>query len=293
MRSRLGSIFHQTYPVQEILVLDDCSRDDSLTIIPEVAAEAGRAIRLIVNETNSGSVFVQWRRAAESARGDFVWIAEADDLSDPDFLERAAALLVADPSVVLAFTDSRTVDANGNPQWDSYKGYYATIEPGALTETAIFCGAEFVRRFLSVKNLILNVSAVVWRRTALLRALNACADSLLTYKMAGNWLLYLTALATPGAHIGYEARALNVHRRHATSVTHALDADRHIDEIARCHAIAATAFELPNAAIVKQTSYIAEVTQQLHASQAAAPTATPQADPPAKPARRRRPKVAV
>jgi glycosyltransferase involved in cell wall biosynthesis len=265
MPSRLGTVFEQTYPVQEILVLDDCSKDDSLAVIPKVAEEASRSVRMVVNETNSGSVFVQWRRAAEMAAGDYVWIAEADDLSDPDFLASATQLLTADPSVQLAFCDSRTVDAEGNPQWESYKGYYATVEPGALSETTIFDAEEFVRRFLSVKNLILNVSAVVWRRDALCRALDACAADLKEFKMAGDWLLYLTALSVPGAKIGYEERPLNVHRRHATSVTHALNADRHVAEIARCHLFAARAFKLPATAKKKQADYLAEVAKQLGA----------------------------
>jgi glycosyltransferase involved in cell wall biosynthesis len=265
--SRLGSIFDQAYPVREVLVLDDCSKDDSLIVIPRVAREANRAIRLVANEKNSGSVFVQWRRAAEMATGEFIWIAEADDLSDPDFLTRATALLNSDPNVRLAFTDSRAVDGDGTPIWDSYKGYYATMEPGALTRTEVFGASEFVRRFLSVKNLILNVSAVVWRRDALLEALEACAEDLSGFRMAGDWLLYLTALSAPGARVGYEARPLNVHRRHAQSVTHALHADRHLAEIALCHDVAARAFALPEDVGRKQADYLAEVKAQLGVGQ--------------------------
>ena len=87
--------------------------------------------------------------------------------------------------------------------------------------------------FSSVKNLILNVSAVVWRRDALLRALDRCEEDLRTFRMAGDWRLYLEVLAEPGARVAYEATPLNVHRRHAESVTHALRADRHIAEIER------------------------------------------------------------
>ena len=98
------------------------------------------------------------------------------------------------------------------------------------------------RRYLSVKNLILNVSAVVWRRDALLRALDRCQDDLGTFRMAGDWRLYLEVLAEPGARIAYEATPLNVHRRHAESVTHALRADLHIAEIEELQAFAAHIF---------------------------------------------------
>jgi len=181
-------------------------------------------------------------------------------------LLRATALLAHDPAIVLAFTDSRTIDVDGAAQWESYKGYYGTIEPGALACTEIFDAGEFVRRFLATKNLILNVSAVVWRRTALLAALDACQAELRDYRMAGDWRLYLQALSLPGARIGYEAAPLNVHRRHAQSVTHALDAGRHVAEIARCHGAARKAVALPAAICDAQTQYLREVAAQLGAT---------------------------
>ena len=280
MPERLGSIFRQTHPVREVVVLDDCSADDSLAVIPKVAAEAGRAVRLVPNEVNSGSVFAQWRKAAELAEGEFVWIAEADDLSDPAFLARTLALLQADPELRLAFSDSRTVHADGSPQWESYKGYYASVEPGALARTEVFEAEEFVRRFLSVKNLILNVSAVVWRKDALLAALEACQEELRGYRMAGDWRLYLEALRPPGARIGYEAAPLNVHRRHAESVTHALAADRHLAEIARCHRLAAEAFPAIAAAVrPAQAAYLREVAAQLGAALPAEDAIPDVADP--------------
>jgi glycosyltransferase involved in cell wall biosynthesis len=264
--------------VQEVIVLDDASTDDSATVIPAVAAHWNREIRFIPNETNSGSVFAQWRRAAELATGEFIWLAEADDAAEPDFLARTLALLGSDPAIQYAFTDSRTIDADGAAQWDSYKPYYSTVEAGALAQTEVFEARDFVERFLSVKNLILNVSAVVWRRDALLRALKACEADLKAFRMAGDWRLYLEALALPGAKVAYEAEPMNVHRRHATSVTHALNADRHVGEIARCHQIALREFALPEPVAVKQADYIAEVTQQLGAGDAKPDTATGPAD---------------
>ena len=266
MRSRMNSIFQQNYPVSEILVLDDCSRDSSVETVKAAASEAMREIRVIVNETNSGSVFVQWRRAALEAKGDLVWIAEADDLSDPYFLSKTTALFEDDPHLVMAFSDSKTIDVNGAHQWDSYKGYYSSIEPGALTATTVFSGEEFVSRFLAIKNLILNVSAVVWRREALCAAIESCRAELTHFKMAGDWLLYLTALAQPGARIGYQEEALNVHRRHAESVTHALKADIHVKEIEACHQFAQRMFSLSDQTIEAQLDYLSAVAKQLGAS---------------------------
>jgi hypothetical protein len=262
MPERLGSVFAQSLPVREVIVLDDCSTDDSLDVIRAVARRHGREIRLEPNSTNSGSVFAQWRKAAEMAQGDFLWIAEADDLSDPDFLLRATARMARDPAIRFAFTDSRTIGADGAPMWPDYKAYYATLEPGALDRSDVFAAEAFVRRFLAVKNMVLNVSAVVWRREALLEALDACAEDLRGFRMAGDWRLYLQALAAPGARVAYEATPLNVHRRHAASVTHALDGARHVEEIARCHDFARQAFPAAAAAQDAQKAYLAEVSAQ-------------------------------
>jgi hypothetical protein len=251
--------------VHEIIVLDDASTDDSAMVIPALAAQWNREIRFIANETNSGSVFAQWRRAAELANGEFIWLAEADDAAEQGFLARTLAMLSSDPGIQFAFTDSRTIDGDGAPQWESYKPYYSSVEPRALIQTEVFEANDFVQRFLSVKNLILNVSSVVWRRNALLRALSVCEADLKTFRMAGDWRLYLEALALPGAKVAYEAKPLNVHRRHATSVTHALTADRHVQEIARCHEIAMREFALPEPVVRKQAEYVAEVTRQLGA----------------------------
>ncbi len=259
MPERLGSIFRQTHPVSEIIVLDDKSSDESLEIIPAIAKDWNRQVRLLPNEVNSGSVFAQWRKAAETATGTWLWIAEADDAAHPRFLESVMAAMGGDESIVLAFSDSRTINVDGTPQWPSYKGYYSTVEACGLEQTEIFEAATFVRRFLSVKNLILNVSAVVWNRKALLHAFEQCEASVKSYKMAGDWRLYLEILSLPGAKLAYQAAPLNVHRRHLSSVTHALAADEHLAEIERCHEFVAAMFDDDAGLAARQQDYLGEV----------------------------------
>jgi glycosyltransferase involved in cell wall biosynthesis len=272
MPKRLSTIFVQSQPVREIIVLDDYSSDNSLEVIPAVAAEWGRHIRLMPNEANSGSVFKQWRKGAETANSEFVWIAEADDLCEPKFLAEVIALMRHDPLVKFAFSDSSAIDVDGLPMWPSYKGYYASVAPDALSRTGIFEAADFVQLYLSVKNLILNVSAVVWRREALLEAMDACAAELKSYKMAGDWRLYLQALTSNGARVGYCEQPLNTHRRHATSVTHSLSADKHVAEIAACHEFACKTFNLTAEIERAQATYLQEVSAQLSVKPEHTPT---------------------
>jgi len=173
-----------------------------------------------------------------------------------------------DPAIPLGFCDSKSVDADGKPVYASYKPYFATFEPDALARSEIFDGREFVERFLAVKNVILNVSAVVWRREALLRALEACEADLARLRMAGDWRVYLEALAAPGARVAYVAAPLNTHRRHASSVTHALKAENHVSEVAAIHRWLAASAKPPAGVATAQTRYLGALKQQF--AQAAA-----------------------
>jgi len=260
---RLGSIFAQSHPVEEVIVLDDASSDNSVAVIEAVAEQYDRDLTLVINDENSGSVFAQWAKAAELSSGEFVWIAEADDLAEPSFLSALVGMMAADPSIRMGFTDSKSIDAEGLPVYPDYKAYFATIEPNALTRSEVFDGAEFVSRFLGVKNTILNVSSVLWRRDALLQALKACGADLAQYRMAGDWRLYIECLAASGAKVAYVADPLNVHRRHAQSVTHSLKAQRHVDEIAAMHRTVRQKLALPRAALSAQARYLDDVAAQL------------------------------
>jgi hypothetical protein len=268
LSERLNTIFDQNHPVEEIIVLDDCSSDDSISVIMKVADERQRDLTLVINEENSGSVFAQWAKAAEMAKGEFLWIAEADDLSEPTFLSSLLNLMKADPDIALGFTDSKSIDAEGAHLYASYKPYYATIEPGALARSEVFEAKNFVTRYLGVKNTILNVSSVLWRREALLRALEASRSDLRDLRMAGDWRIYLECLAVPGAKIAYVADPLNVHRRHAASVTHSLKAQKHVAEIEGMHRVARERFGLSERETTSQATYLEEVTEQLHGTAA-------------------------
>jgi hypothetical protein len=271
LATRLGSVFQQWMPLREVILLDDASTDDSLEVARRTAEAAGRDLRIMANTENSGSVFRQWRRAAEAATGEFLWIAEADDESDPRFLTRLLAALEARPDAVMAFCDSAAIDEAGGALSDSYKSYYNRVAPGVLTADGDFAGRDFLGRCMAERNIILNVSGVLWRRHALLAGLDRCGETLAEYRMAGDWLLYADILSQPGARICYVAEPLNRHRRHGGSVTHALDAKRHVKEIASVQRVVATLLKADAAMRRRQAAYIAEVTGYLGADQPTEP----------------------
>lgn len=238
LHERLKTVAGQTLPLFELIVLDDASPDDSAQVAREFLWQCDLPWRLEVNPANSGNVFRQWRKGLELARGDYVWIAEADDLAHPEFLDRIVRKM-EETGAVLGFCDSWQIDENGERLGDSYKPYVNEENPGAFDQSFVIEGREFLEKYLSIKNVILNVSGVVFRRNALQAAIDRIGDELFEYKVAGDWRIYIELCAT-GGKVVYEAEPMNGHRRHRTSVTHALDAQRHVQEIERMHALSLT-----------------------------------------------------
>ena len=78
-------------------------------------------------------------------------------------------------------------------------------------------GSEEVEAGLAVKNTLPNVSAVLFRREALLRVMQEHIEEITQYRIAGDWLVYLLLLRDGG--LSFNAESLNQHRRHGNSVT--------------------------------------------------------------------------
>lgn len=213
---RLASVLAQTHPVYEILFLDDASTDDSVALAGKLLAAGGVDYRVIVNDANSGSPFLQWMRGATSARGEFVWIAEADDVSSPDFLETVVRGF-DDPRVALSYCESKQIDQEGLVLADNYLEYLADLGNERWRYQYVNDGCDEICRYLAVKNTIPNVSAVLFRRADLVRVLTEHLDDIRRYRIAGDWKTYLYLLA--GSWLAFFPQPLNLHRRHQQGVT--------------------------------------------------------------------------
>jgi glycosyltransferase involved in cell wall biosynthesis len=80
-------------PRVEIVLVDDGSTDDSVQLLREFATSS-RFVSLIENEENQG-VAASRNTALKAARGQFVWLADADDSWDPEILTRLSSAIIA------------------------------------------------------------------------------------------------------------------------------------------------------------------------------------------------------
>ena len=78
----LESAIGQTWSNKEILVVDDCSKDNSRSLVEKIMENNG-SVRMLKNDINRGVGFVR-QKIVENARGDFIAFFDDDDFSAPE-----------------------------------------------------------------------------------------------------------------------------------------------------------------------------------------------------------------
>ena len=232
---RINSVVKQTYPVYELIVLDDCSSDNSVEVIEKKLAEVrekypGLKISFVKNEANSGKAIAQWRKGFELATGDYVWIAEADDLGSRRFLEGVMRGF-DDPEVVLSYTESMLINSWGLMIAPNFRWSRDKEKTGHYKNSYRKDGRKEIEEILAIRCTIPNVSSVVLKKdNKYLKYL----EEALKFTQVGDWYFYTKVLEN--GKINYNHRSLNKFRIHKNSVTGgAKKAKRHYDEIVGMH----------------------------------------------------------
>jgi teichuronic acid biosynthesis glycosyltransferase TuaG len=104
------SVLSQSYVDWEMIIVDDCSIDNSVEIIERIIDDNPK-IRLIKLENNVGSA--QSRNAAlEVANGRFIAFLDSDDIWHPDKLEKQVEFMLKRKAPI-SFTSYELIDENG------------------------------------------------------------------------------------------------------------------------------------------------------------------------------------
>lgn len=233
LKRRILSIVRQTYPIYEMIILDDASKDDSKVMIKKMVAEAKRInpdlkIKMIWNEKNSGKVISQWIKGVEAASGDYVWIAEADDISRKDFLAEMMKGFEKDGDVRLAYSESAIINKYGIVILPNFRRSRDKEKTGHFNNSYIKQGKKEIEEILAIRCTIPNVSAVVFQNTP---EFLKCLKLAEKFRQVGDWYLYVKILEN--GKIFYNHRVLNLFRVHKKSAT--LRSNEHIEEIEKMH----------------------------------------------------------
>lgn len=231
--SRLDEIMSQTYPVSEVIIIDDGSTDGSVNAIKEKVAELKDKypdvkFETVLKEKNSGSVFSQWQKGVKMASGDYIWIAEVDDSSSFKFLETVMAPMIKDKRVALSYTNSKSIGQVSSR--DRLRKVVDVFRRHHGVGDYVVSGREEIEKNLAVFNSIPNVSACVFKNTpSLVEYLKEAKK----YKLSGDWYFYIKVAGQ--GKIAYSHKKLNRHRLSAGSVTGKTDFRTRFKELQQIH----------------------------------------------------------
>ena len=116
VREAIDGALAQTYSPLEIIFSDDCSTDETFTIMSEAAANYRGPHKIILNrnEQNRG-VGAHVNRAFSLANGEWIVTAASDDISNPGRCARVVELAKQHPDAGAIGLGWRDIDEKGNP----------------------------------------------------------------------------------------------------------------------------------------------------------------------------------
>jgi glycosyltransferase involved in cell wall biosynthesis len=136
----LLSVFEQTSPASEVLLVDDASGDDTPRILEQLASTAPIPVSVVSLPVNSGAGVAR-NEGWDRARGDYVAFLDADDWWLPDKLKVQLSWLAEHPDVAIC-GHLRCIGAHSSPaQEQEEAGPISTTKIGRL---AILLGNPLV-----------------------------------------------------------------------------------------------------------------------------------------------------
>lgn len=198
LRHCVSTLLNQTAKDIEVVVVDNCSSDDTLRVGGEFSGHP--RFRFFRNAENVGPQ-QNWNRCVDAARGDYLAICHDDDFYAPTFAEECGSFLDAHPSVGFVHCGYRVTNMAGIPI-SGYRAY--------PTERVIPSAESFVQYLWDSHNVAF--SAVMARRSAYevvgrFRDGFICGDYDMWLRMAFRF------------DVGYLSRSLVYYRTHDESMS--------------------------------------------------------------------------
>ena len=213
----LNSVVVQTYPDFEVLVMDNCSPDNTPEVVQSFRDPRLKHVR---NETNIGHTR-NFNKGIGMARGKYVWLVSADDfLISPHALDRYVDVMERNPQVGYVFSCATTAQGANHTRELPCWGYSGNTDH-------IWKGRTFLRRL--IRNNCVIMSSVMTRKVCYeQRGLFA-----LDLPHANDWYMWCTLALH--YDVAYFAESMACCRVHGESLTAAFNrTDDHVciaDEI--------------------------------------------------------------
>lgn len=258
LNQRVGSILSQRKKIHEIIFLDDCSKDNSKEVIDKIIDKISPYISVfkIYNNKNSGSAFCQWEKGFSKAKGDYVWICEADDYCTENLLSHLIKPIQKHPDVMISYCDTAMIDTFGNLIQSSVKNDIDLQKTGHWRHSYLNEGQKEIQDYAYLNCTIANVSSALIKK----ENYQSYFDLSKQYKQAGDWLFYLNVMNR--GKVAFCKEVCNYYRIHGNNVTSVTKKQAHFDEIQKIHLYVREHFSLSDdqeKKIKERYSYLREV----------------------------------
>ncbi|MGH8050048.1 MAG: glycosyltransferase family 2 protein [Arenimonas sp.] len=192
---QLASIAGQTRPPDEVVISDDCSTDNTWSILERFEKAAAFPVRIVRNQTNRG-VIANFQQTIALCSHEMTALADQDDIWLPDKLKNAERILlsVKNPQETLYCTRLQYVDSTlamlGLSSIPADTNFSNAVVENSATGCSVVFGNEIKHIFLRAKS---------------------------TDMVMHDWWLYL--VATAFGTVIYDAYPSLLYRQHLSNVT--------------------------------------------------------------------------
>ncbi|HIX81929.1 MAG TPA: glycosyltransferase [Candidatus Erysipelatoclostridium merdavium] len=105
IKDQLNSIISQDKKVDEIIIVDDCSSDDTVKISKEILKNSKIDYKVIINSENKG-VFYTFYQAIKYCTGELVFLSDQDDVWKKNKVKKILQKFKDDSEICLVFSNS-------------------------------------------------------------------------------------------------------------------------------------------------------------------------------------------
>lgn len=213
LAERIDSILSQDYTNFEVILMDDHSKDNSIEILNRYK-ENSKVTHILINSTNSGSSFKQWLKGIEAASGEYIWIAESDDVASPEFLSTLMNEMYQDEEITMTYCKSQVINSCGEAAEYQGNPYLPdNLVTGEFSISFIKDGNQFIQSSLILENSVPNASAVLFRKDAFEKIDKSALNE---YQLYGDWLCWI--MLSQKGKVCFLSEVLNKFRIHEGTV---------------------------------------------------------------------------
>lgn len=149
LRESIDSVLDQTYTHFELILIDDCSTDNSYEIMCEYAQQDSR-VRAYKNERNMGVSYTR-NFGVNKAQFDYIALIDSDDMWSVQKLQKQVALLATYPDTDLCYTGSAFVDTNGEKSDFVFEVPFEVTYKKLLKQNVISCSSVLIKKEMLIK----------------------------------------------------------------------------------------------------------------------------------------------